>query len=81
MKYINSYPDVGPIVAQKQITYENLIEMAKEIDKKEAWVRSDMRLIFALEDSQILDESIEQLNKILRSEWNILKDFNLFLIY
>ncbi len=29
MKYINNYHDVGPIVAQKPISYQNLEEMAK----------------------------------------------------
>ena len=67
MKYINGYSDVGPIIAQKQISYNNLVEMSKEIDKREVWVRSDLRLIFALDDGQIVDESIEQLNKILKN--------------
>ena len=39
--------------------------MAKTLDKKEMWVKSDLRLIFAIDDSQTLDEVIEQLNKIL----------------
>lgn len=51
MKYINNYPDVGPIVPQKAISYNDLVELSKNLDKKEMWVRSDLRLIFALEDS------------------------------
>lgn len=51
MKYINNYADVGPVVAQKTLTYSDLVEMAKTIDKKEFWVKSDLRLIFAFEDS------------------------------
>lgn len=42
--------------------------MAKNIDKKEMWIRNDLRLIFSLEDKQIVDESLEQLNKILKNE-------------
>lgn len=68
MKYINNYYDVGPIQKQQAITYQNLEEMAKNQDKKEIWMRNDQRLIFAIEDKQILDESIEQLNKILTSQ-------------
>lgn len=51
MKYINNYPDVGPIVPQKAISYNDLVELSKNLDKKEMWVRSDLRLIFAIEDS------------------------------
>ena len=51
LRYINSYPDVGPIINHPAITYSDLVEMAKKIDKKEVWVRSDLRLIFALEDT------------------------------
>ncbi len=65
MRYINSYNDVGPVLKQKEITYADLIEMAKTVDKKDLWVRSDLRLIFSLEDSQIVDETIESLDKIL----------------
>lgn len=71
MKYINSYPDVGPINhnAQGGVSYKDLQEMAQQLDKKElGWVRSDMRLIFALDDTQIVDEGIEKLNKILNNE-------------
>jgi hypothetical protein len=50
MKYINNYADVGPIVKPKEITYGDLIEMAKTIDKKEVWAKSDLRLIFSIED-------------------------------
>jgi hypothetical protein len=39
--------------------------MVPEFDKKEYWVRSDLRLIFAIEDSQIIDETIENINRIL----------------
>lgn len=39
--------------------------MAKTLDKKDFWVKSDSRLIFALDDPQLTDEAIEQLNKIL----------------
>jgi hypothetical protein len=42
--------------------------MSKDFDKKENWVKSDLRLIFTLADSQIVDESIEQLNRILKNE-------------
>ena len=41
--------------------------MAKTIDKKELWVRSDLRIIFAIEDNQTVDETIETLDKILRN--------------
>lgn len=41
MKYINSYPDVGPILPQKALGYSDLVELAKNIDKKELWVKSD----------------------------------------
>jgi len=51
MKYINNYPDVGPILPNKAISYTDLVELSKAIDKKETWVRSDLRLIFAIEDS------------------------------
>lgn len=51
LRYINNYADVGPVIAQPPITYNDLVEMAKEIDKSEVWVRSDQRLIFALEDT------------------------------
>lgn len=50
MKYISSYQDVGPIIQPKQVSYDDLQELAKSVDKKE-FVKSDMRLIFALEDS------------------------------
>jgi len=68
MKYINNYADVGPIKPKVPISYQNLEELAKNLDKREVWTRSDLRLIFAVDDCQILDESIEQLNKILRNE-------------
>lgn len=67
MKYINGYADVGPIVASPQVTYSDLQEMAKNLDKKEVWVRSDLRLIFALEDTQQVEECIEQFEKIIKS--------------
>lgn len=38
--------------------------MAKTIDKRE-WVRSDLRIILAIEDSQLADEMIENLERIL----------------
>eukprot|EP00347_Sterkiella_histriomuscorum_P017562 403348860 len=65
MKYINNYQDVGPILPQKAISHNDLVELSKAIDKKEMWVKSDMRLIFAIEDSQLVDEAIEALNNIL----------------
>lgn len=68
MKYISSYPDVGPQVANAPITYNDLVEMGKVLDKKELWVRSDLRLIFAIEDSQAVDETIEMLNKIISGQ-------------
>ena len=37
--------------------YKDLQELAKTFDKKD-WVRSDLRLIFAMEDTQIVDETI-----------------------
>ena len=49
----------------EQIAALMTLEMGKTLDKKEVWVRSDLRLIFALDDGQVLDESIEQLNKII----------------
>jgi hypothetical protein len=67
MRYINNYHDVGPVTQQKQITHEDLVEMAKQVDKNE-WIKSDLRLIFALEDTQVVDESIEQLTKILKNK-------------
>ena len=51
MRYINNYQDVGPIIAQPPITYTDLVELSKNLDKKEVWVRSDLRLIFSIEDS------------------------------
>lgn len=51
MRYINCYADVGPQLQQKQITYTDLQEMAKTVDKKEVWVRSDLRIIFACSDA------------------------------
>jgi hypothetical protein len=65
MKYINSYADVGPILPQKALSYSDLVELSKTIDKKEMWVRSDLRLIIAIEDPQLVDEAIETLNNIL----------------
>ena len=65
MRYINSYSDVGPQVQQKAITYADLVDMAKTVDKKELWVKSDLRLIFAVEDAQHADETIEKLEKII----------------
>ena len=50
MKYISSYQDVGPIVQPKQVSLEDLQELAKDVDKKEFY-KSDLRLIFALDDS------------------------------
>ena len=67
MKYINSYPDVGPLVQPTQITYKDLVDMAQTLDKKELWVRSDLRLIFSQGDNQVTDESIEQMIKILQN--------------
>lgn len=61
MRYINNYADVGPIIAQPPITHQNLIEMAKTLDKKELWVKSDLRLIFSVADAQSTDEVIEAL--------------------
>ncbi len=70
MRYINNYQDVGPIIAQPPITYTDLVELSKTIDKKDVWVRSDLRLIFSIEDSQVIDETTENLNRILnRPEW------------
>lgn len=68
MRYINNYADVGPIIAQPPITHQNLIEMAKTLDKKELWVKTDLRLIFSVEDSQTVDETLEQLNMIIAKE-------------
>lgn len=68
MRYINNYQDVGPIIQQPPITYSNLVELGKEIDKKEVWVKSDLRLIFSIEDSQAIDETLETLNRILTRE-------------
>lgn len=51
MKYINNYSDVGPILPQKAISYNDLVELSKAMDKKDFWVKSDLRLIFAIEDS------------------------------
>jgi hypothetical protein len=42
--------------------------MSKDFDKKENWVKNDLRLIFTLADSQIVDEAIEQFNRILKNE-------------
>jgi hypothetical protein len=66
LRYINNYPDVGPIIAQPPITYNDLVEMAKTIDKNEVWVKSDLRLIFALDDSQFVDETIENLTRVFQ---------------
>jgi hypothetical protein len=33
--------------------------MAKTLDKKELWIKSDLRLIFAVDDTQTCDEIIE----------------------
>ena len=65
MRYINNYADVGPIIAQPPITHQNLIEMAKTLDKKELWVKSDLRLIFSVADAQSTDEVIEALTNIV----------------
>lgn len=65
MKYINNYSDVGPIVAPKAITYADLIEMAKTVDKKDLWAKSDLRIMFSLGDPQIADETIETLDSIV----------------
>lgn len=67
LRYINNYADVGPVIAQPPITYNDLVEMAKEIDKSEVWVRSDQRLIFALEDTQLVDEVVENLTNIVQN--------------
>ena len=67
MKYINGYSDVGPIVASPSVTYSDLVDLGKTLDKKEVWVRSDLRLIFSVEDPQQVDESIEQLNNIIKN--------------
>jgi hypothetical protein len=68
MRYINNYADVGPVIANQPVTHQNLIEMAKTLDKKELWIKSDLRLIFAVDDTQTCDEIIEQLNKIITAE-------------
>eukprot|EP00347_Sterkiella_histriomuscorum_P024380 403331322 len=47
MRYINTYQDVGPQIANPKVTHENLKEMAKNLDKREVWIKSDLRLIFA----------------------------------
>jgi hypothetical protein len=39
--------------------------MAKTIDKKEVWAKSDLRLIFSIEDPQTVDEIIESLDSIV----------------
>lgn len=67
MKYINSYTDVGPQIKSTPITHEDLIEMAKTIDKKECFVKTDLRLIFAINDNQLVDETIETLTRILQN--------------
>jgi hypothetical protein len=41
------------------------MEMAKTLDKKDVWVKSDLRIIFSLDDTQIVDETVEALTKIL----------------
>lgn len=51
MKYINNYQDVGPLLPQKALVYSDLVELAKNMEKKDFWVKSDLRLIFALEDT------------------------------
>ncbi len=65
MRYINSYQDVGPQIKQEPITFSDLTELAKSIDKKEIWVRSDQRLIFTDPDTQFVDEILEQLANII----------------
>ena len=65
LKYINNYPDVGPQVTASPVSLQELQNMAKTMDKKDMWIRSDLRLIFSIEDSQIIDETIETLNKII----------------
>ena len=66
LRYINSYPDVGPIINHPPITFSDLVEMSKTLDKNEVWLRSDLRLTFALEDTQLVDEAMEALTKILQ---------------
>lgn len=41
--------------------------MGKNINKKDLWVRSDLRLIFSLADAQEVEELIEGFNKIVRN--------------
>ena len=67
MRYINCYADVGPQIQQKTITYSDLVEMSKTIDKKDVWVRSDLRIMFAFDDTQIVDETIEKMEAILKN--------------
>ncbi len=50
MKYINSYNDVGPVIAQPKVNIGDLETMARDLNKKEMWVKSDMRLVFSLKD-------------------------------
>ena len=67
LRYINPYLDVGQVIAQPAVTLDELKEMAKQIDKKETWIKSDQRLIFALEGVMRADEVIEKLNVIVRN--------------
>jgi len=51
--------------------------MAAVLDKKELWVRSDLRLIFGHEDSTLLEEHIQDLQKIL-SHCQLAKEEQIF---
>jgi len=42
--------------------------MGKNLNKKEVWVRSDLRLIFSLPDGQEVEEMIENFNRIVHND-------------
>jgi len=65
LRYISAYHDVAPQPKQNPITYQDLVEMAKTFDKRAEWVNSDLRLIFYMEDGQLVDELIEKFNLIV----------------
>ena len=68
MRYIANLPDVGPSVKQQPVSYETLVDLAKNLDKAEIWSRNDLRLIFSMDDIDRLDVTLSTLEDIVNQK-------------
>jgi hypothetical protein len=78
LQYINKYQDVGPKKKGQTVTQEDLEGMALNIDKKDAWLKSDLRLIFGLSDTTLMEEHLQTLQKVIVDCENAKEDGQIF---